>query len=72
MEKGYWLSRKTASLRSARHAASAEARLIHRDLAARYSVKADSAETRAIDLADSLRPAVRATAHEDSLKEASE
>jgi hypothetical protein len=54
MEKAYWLSRKRASLKLAQNAASSEARLIHYDLAGRYSVKANSAETRAIDVASAL------------------
>jgi hypothetical protein len=56
MEKGYWVGRKRASLRAARNAASSEARLIHYDLAGRYGLNAYSAKTRAIDLADALRP----------------
>ena len=55
MEKRYWLSRKRASFKSARDAVSAEARLIHYDLAGRYSLKAVSAETQAIDLAELCR-----------------
>ncbi len=51
MEKAYWLSRKRASLKLARNAASSGARLAHYDLAGRYGVKAVSAETQAIDLA---------------------
>lgn len=58
MEKAYWLSRKRASLKSAEAATNAQARLVHYDLAGRYSVKAMSAETRAIDLADSVPPAI--------------
>ena len=58
MEKAYWLGRKRASLKMAQSAASSKARLVHYDLAGRYSVKAVSAETRAIDLADSLPPAI--------------
>lgn len=54
MEKAYWLSRQSASLKLADDAAGSEARLIHYDLAGRYSLKATSAETQAIDLADSL------------------
>ena len=54
MEKTYWLSRKRASLKLAQNAASSEARLVHYDLAGRYSVKATSAETQAIDLATAL------------------
>ena len=40
MEHTYWLERKHASLRLARGAACSEARLIHYDLAGRYSLKA--------------------------------
>lgn len=40
MEKHYWLRRKRSSLAKAQAAISAEARLIHFDLAGRYSVKA--------------------------------
>lgn len=40
MEKAHWLGRKRASLANARAAATAEARLIHYDLAGRYSIKA--------------------------------
>ena len=54
MEKAYWLSRKRASLTMARNAASSRARLVHFDLAGRYSVNAMSAETSAKDLAESL------------------
>ena len=60
MEKGYWLGRKRASLKAAKNAASSEARLIHYDLAGRYSLKALSAEVQAIDLADALPPAIYA------------
>ncbi len=58
MEKEYWLGRKRNSLKSAQSAVSAAARLIHYDLAGRYGLKAVSAETQAIDLADSLPPAI--------------
>ena len=58
MEKAYWISRKRASLKLARNAVSSEARLIHYDLAGRYSLKAMSAEVLAIDLADSLPPPI--------------
>lgn len=61
MEKGYWLSRKRASLKAAQNAVSAEARLIHYDLAGRYSLNALSAQTQAIDLADALPPAIYAS-----------
>ena len=40
METAYWLGRKRASLANARAAAGAEARLIHFELAGRYSIKA--------------------------------
>jgi hypothetical protein len=70
MEKAYWLSRKRASLKSARDAASSEARLIHYDLAGRYSLKAVSAETQAIDLASSLPPAIYANRRSGTLSRA--
>ena len=54
MERTYWLGRKRASLRLARDATCSEARLVHYDLAGRYSVKASSVETQAIDLASAL------------------
>lgn len=50
MEKAYWLSRKRASLKLAQDAVSAEARLVHYDLAGRYSVKAMSLDSQATDL----------------------
>jgi hypothetical protein len=40
MEKRYWIGRKHAAMGMARAAASAEARLVHYDLAGRYSIKA--------------------------------
>lgn len=40
MGKEYWIDRKRAAIAMARAATSAEARLIHYDLAGRYSVKA--------------------------------
>ena len=40
MESRYWISRKRFAMVMAREAATAEARLIHYDLAGRYSVKA--------------------------------
>jgi hypothetical protein len=45
MEHAYWLGRKRASLTSAKAATSSLARLVHYDLAGRYSLKAMSAET---------------------------
>jgi hypothetical protein len=68
MEKGYWLSRKRASLKAAQNAVSAEARLIHYDLAGRYSLNALSAETLAIDLADALPPPIHAAARNGAAK----
>ena len=68
MEKAYWLGRKRASLKSAQNAASSEARLIHYDLAGRYSLKAMSAETQAIDLADSLPPPILAKRRNGTLR----
>jgi hypothetical protein len=47
MDQAYWLSRKRSSLASAQSASSSEARLIHYDLAGRYSVRAAVAETEA-------------------------
>jgi len=40
MEKRYWIGRKRAAMAMARAATDAEARLIHYDLAGRYSIKA--------------------------------
>jgi hypothetical protein len=40
MEQSYWLGRKRAAGVMARRATSAEARLIHFELAGRYSVRA--------------------------------
>jgi hypothetical protein len=54
MEKAYWLSRNRASQRSAQKAVSSESRLVHYDLAGRYSLKAMAVET----LADILPPAI--------------
>jgi hypothetical protein len=60
MEKAYWLSRKRATLKLAQSATSSEARLVHYDLAGRYSVKAVAAETQALDLTAALPPAIHA------------
>ena len=43
MENSYWIGRMRASMTAARAASTAEARLIHYDLAGRYSVKAAGA-----------------------------
>jgi hypothetical protein len=45
MERQYWLRRKQTSLANARVACDAKARLIHYDLAGRYSIKAADAPT---------------------------
>jgi hypothetical protein len=69
MEQLYWLSRQRASLKAAHDAVSSEVRLIHYDLAGRYSVKASSAETHAIDLAGSLPRVICAGAADGRAKE---
>lgn len=45
MDKSYWRSRKRRELAVAGNATSAEARLIHFDLAGRYCVKSNQSET---------------------------
>ncbi len=40
MKKQYWIGRKRAAMAMARAATSAEARLIHYDMAGRYSINA--------------------------------
>jgi hypothetical protein len=51
METAYWLGRERASLANARGATGAEARLIHYELAGRYSIKAaNSASTRPVGI----------------------
>ena len=40
MERTYWLARMRAAMAMARQAGSAESRLVHFDMAGRYSVKA--------------------------------
>ena len=67
MEKGYWLSRTRASLNAAQNAVSSEARLIHYDLAGRYSLMALSAGTQATDLSDALPPAIYASGASDAV-----
>lgn len=55
MEETYWLARKRASLKSAKTAKSSKARLIHFDMAGRYSLKANDAgalKLAAVDLAE--------------------
>lgn len=60
MEQQYWLSRKRQSVQMARDATNSEARLVHYDLAGRYSLKAMSAEILGSDLADILPPPIMA------------
>ena len=43
MDQNYWIGRRRASAANARGAASSEARLVHLDLAGRYSVLAAAA-----------------------------
>ena len=52
MEQAHWLRRKRASIAMAKNAASAAARLIHYELAGRYSVKAADAERPQMHLED--------------------
>jgi hypothetical protein len=56
MERAHWLSRKRASLAMAENAISAEARLIHYELAGRYSVKAANALRPQMHLEDEPPP----------------
>jgi hypothetical protein len=59
MEQTYWLGRKRSSAANARRATSSEARLVHLDLAGRYSVKAAAAAARAPWAApEAARPAL--------------
>ena len=69
MEKEYWLGRKRASLKSAREAATSEARLVHYDLAGRYSLNVLSAERLAIALADASPPPIYAICTNAALKD---
>jgi hypothetical protein len=70
VEKLYWLTRKRATLKLARNATNSKARLVHYDLAGRYALNASSAETRAIDLADSLPPPIYASGSNPSFDDA--
>jgi len=47
MEKTYWLRRKREAMTAARAAATSETRLIHYELAGRYSLRAAFAPCRA-------------------------
>jgi hypothetical protein len=55
LEKKYWIGRKRASMGMARGAASAEARLIHYELAGRYSIQAAQCVAAGKPAADSER-----------------
>jgi hypothetical protein len=68
MEQAYWLSRKRASVKMARDATSSQARLVHYDLAGRYSVKAMSAGSLARSLAEILPPAIMPTRKRGTLR----
>ena len=70
MEKLYWLTRKRATLKLARNATNSKARLVHYDLAGRYALNASSAETRTIDLADSLPPPIYVSGSNTSFDDA--
>lgn len=59
MEKAHWLGRKKAALKMAREASGSESRLIHYDLAGRYGLKAESAQTEALDLEASIPRAIK-------------
>ena len=60
MENRYWLGRMRDAMTAARAASTAEARLIHYDLAGRYSLKAAVAlpflAARSVPAADGARP----------------
>lgn len=60
MDKEYWLARKRVSLKAAQNAISADSRLIHYDLAGRYSVKAAFDKTQGTDAAEALSPVIDA------------
>lgn len=47
MERSFWLGRKRASLKMAQDAATSESRLIHYELAGRYSIKAANSQINA-------------------------
>jgi hypothetical protein len=58
VEKAHWLARKRTSLKLAKSATSAEARLVHFELAGRYGIKALSVESERLDLVSALPPAI--------------
>jgi hypothetical protein len=65
MQKAYWLGRKRASLKAAQSALNSEVRLVHYDLAGRYSLNALAAETQARDLAQALPPPIGPSSRSD-------
>lgn len=60
MENRYWIGRKRSAMAMARDAATAEARLIHFDLAGRYSIMAAQCLPFAVRVALPAAPAERA------------
>jgi len=68
MEQAYWLGRERASVRMASDATSSKARLVHYDLAGRYSLKAMSAETLRRDLDEILPPPIMANRRKATLR----
>lgn len=56
MENKYWIARKRRAMTMARSAMSAEARLIHYDLAGRYSVMAAQSAVISADAPRAERP----------------
>ena len=68
MEQVYWPSRKLTSVQMARDATSSEARLVHYDLAGRYSLKAMSADFLGSNLADILPPPIMANHKSGTLR----
>jgi hypothetical protein len=68
MEQTYSLDREDASLKMARAAARSKARLVHYDLAGRYSLKALSAESLGRSLAEILPPPIMANRRRATLR----
>lgn len=62
MERNYWLLRKRRHLACARDAATSEIKLIHLDLAGRYSIKAAAAGDAETARSPAARPATAAQA----------
>ncbi|MEO5773862.1 MAG: hypothetical protein ABIQ32_07070 [Sphingomicrobium sp.] len=58
MDKAYWLRRKRDSLAAAQNAVGAEARLIHYELAGRYSLNAAAGDNTGVDVTDALPPPI--------------